>query len=144
MRISCGYAVTRAWRRRPKPSAITANAAASAIQSGKPVNGRLPCPTAWMAPRTPPCGPAALWPLPADAVEPRTPPCVLPVAAPVELVPVALPVAVTDVELDVDADVVAVFEVLDVLLVFDLLPVLEVLPLVLVEPPDCCVQAADE
>ncbi|OLD98632.1 MAG: hypothetical protein AUG91_08690 [Actinobacteria bacterium 13_1_20CM_4_69_9] len=61
--------------------------------------------------------------------------------------PVALPVAVTDVELDVDTDVFDVMLVLDVLLVllvFDVLPVLEVLPLVLLEPPDCCVQAADE
>lgn len=148
LRVRRSYAVTRAWRRIPTPRAITASAAATAIQSGKPVKGRLPCPTAWMAPRTPPCGPWP-WPLPADEVAPRTlPVCVLPVAeAPVELVPVALPVAVTDVELDVDTDVFDVMLVLDVLLVllvFDVLPVLEVLPLVLLEPPDCCVQAADE
>src|SRR5207247_5395515 len=109
-----GYAVTRAWRRSITPSAIRASAAATALQSGKPVKGRLP----WSAPSTPPCGPPAL-PLPAEAVAPSTPPCcVVPVAeAPVALAPATLPAT----------------NALDVLLV----PVL-------VEPPDREVQAADE
>src|SRR5690349_2113130 len=113
---------------------MTATAAATTIQSGKPVKGRLPPPTAWTAPRTPPSG--AL-PLPADDVAPRTPPCwLVPEAeAPVALVPATLPVAVTDVEPDVDDEP---WLVLEALLWLDALLLSAVL-----EVPDSCVHAVD-
>src|SRR5205807_5662663 len=101
---------------RAMPSMASAAAITTAIQSGKPVNGRVPWPAEASAPSTPPRG------VPDEAVAPRTPPRRVPApvaridapfVAAAPFVPAVVPAADADADTEVFVEP-AVFEEADV------------------------------